>query len=125
MPHLVLLIDDSEVFLNTLAAELGQRGFSTTTATNGAKALNYLCSAAELPCSIVVDLNMPVMDGAEFIRVVRSYVAFKQLPIIVISSQLNFDLRSYQPAHFLAKPFTPDELVAAIRKATTGSHGAV
>lgn len=72
----VLLLDDDPFMLKLLGATLGSLGFTQATAhTCGRAALDWIDSAASAPALILFDLNMPGMDGVEFVRhlVDRSY----------------------------------------------------
>jgi CheY-like chemotaxis protein len=62
----ILLIDDNEDLLDVLAILLGARGFTTIVARNGVEALELLENSPH-PAVILLDLNMPVMDGREFL----------------------------------------------------------
>lgn len=77
----VLVIDDEPMLRRTLADYLDDMGYQTFMAANGAEGLEAL--ALYGPDAVLVDLNMPVMDGYAFIRVARERMP--DLPIIVVS----------------------------------------
>jgi CheY-like chemotaxis protein len=122
----VLLVDDDNIF-NFLGTKLLQRwGIANEihTAGNGKEALDllnrYYMGSSSLPDVILLDLNMPVMDGFSFIE------AFKKLNlprkekvsiIILTSSQDPRDMaraKNMGITHFLSKPLTEEALLNAL-----------
>ncbi len=77
----VLIIDDEPMLRSTLADYLDDSGYETATAANGAEGLDAL--DAFRPDVVMVDLNMPVMDGYDFIRIATERAP--DLPLIVVS----------------------------------------
>ena len=65
---LVLLVDDDRHVRESMSQLLDAKGYSTVQAENGQKALEILKETPHLPCLIVLDLAMPVMDGYRFLR---------------------------------------------------------
>lgn len=63
---LVLIVDDDPGVLSLVRLLLETSGYETMTATNGAEALDRM--RHQLPCLVLLDMNMPVMDGFEFRR---------------------------------------------------------
>jgi CheY-like chemotaxis protein len=78
----VLLVDDEEDFRNLLAFWLKSKGYSVITASNGEEAIKLV--KTEDPAIIFMDLNMPVMDGADALRKLREFN--KEVPVIIISA---------------------------------------
>jgi len=78
----VLLVDDEEDFRNLLAFWLKSKGYSVITASNGEEAVNL--AKTENPAIIFMDLNMPVMDGADALKKLREFN--KEVPVIIISA---------------------------------------
>lgn len=76
--------DDQEIFCNVL------ENISTTiecfTAVNGHEALQKLISGAVKPDLIFLDLNMPLMNGKEFLRAIKKMEGLKQIPVIILST---------------------------------------
>ncbi|MBI2860357.1 MAG: response regulator transcription factor [Chloroflexi bacterium] len=109
----ILLVDDEERLLSFLKLKLKALNYEVATAGNGAEALELV--RAQEPNLLVLDLMMPVMDGFETLRQLRT---FSTTPVIILSARdsdvdklKGFDL---QADDFLSKPFNPDELVARI-----------
>src|SRR5262245_17252919 len=83
----VLAIDDSTVALEMYRLILAQyKGCAFVTAKNGAEALGTL-SRPEPIDLILLDINMPVMNGLEFLRRIRQEESYKDIPVIIISTE--------------------------------------
>ncbi len=109
----VLLVDDEERILNFLKVKLTAMGYGVLTASNGLEAIEQ--AQSQEPDLIVLDVVMPKMGGLETIRQLRT---FTTVPVIFLSGQ---DASTQKIAglslgadDYLAKPFSPDELVARI-----------
>jgi len=111
MPR-VLLIDDDPALMRLMKFTLREEGFNVAQAANGAEGLQGVDS--HRPQAIVLDMQMPVMDGAAFYQELRS--RGDETPVLIISAN---DARASQRAlnadAFLQKPFDPDALVGALR----------
>lgn len=81
-----LVVDDARVARMMIANMMGELGFSVETAEHGEDALAQL-DPTDLPEAIVTDWNMPVMDGAELAKAVRSDPTLRHIPILMISSE--------------------------------------
>ena len=118
----VLAIDDSTVALEMYRLILSQyRGCEFVTARNGAEALGRLARQEPIDL-ILLDINMPVMNGLEFLRWIRNEAAHKEIPVIIISTEgreedtlqgLKLGAQAY-----IRKPFQESELRALIKKIT-------
>lgn len=91
-PYLVLLAEDSPFFQNMVKNYLEQAGFHVELAVNGEEALRKL-KAGLKPDLIITDLEMPVMDGFEFIKNVRSIPEYRDIPIMVLTSLTGEDIK--------------------------------
>ncbi|MFH0846545.1 MAG: response regulator transcription factor [Chloroflexota bacterium] len=109
----VLVVDDEPRILNFLSSKLRVSGYEVLTAANGLEALEQV--QAEEPNLIVLDVLMPKMDGFEMLKELRT---FSSIPVIILSAKgMNTDkIRGLELGadDYLAKPFSPDELVARI-----------
>ena len=106
----VLVVDDDATFLRMMRLTLEQDGLEVTTATNGARALEEL-ERTGAPDVVVLDLEMPEMDGRTFFREMRSrgYTA----PVLILSAyDARKAYRELEADRFMSKPFDPDELLA-------------
>jgi two-component system sensor histidine kinase/response regulator len=109
-PLRILAVDDSDEALELCRRCLESAGHQVATATNGHEALAQLLGK-EPPDVIVLDLLMPVMDGWELLRVLRSYIRFSDVPVVVLSAhQLNHEVD--EMTRFVGKPFRDETLLA-------------
>ena len=117
----VLLIDDnlSDNRMSQIAFE--NIGYYTLFAINGKDAIRKLTRNNELPDLIFLDLNMPVMNGIEFIKEIKTnekYSAYSHIPIIIFTG-LNIKLEKNIQVHIagkVAKPVKSSALKIEIAK---------
>lgn len=116
MAHKILIAEDDRDIIELLALYLGGEGFEILSAENGSDAL-AIAQKEDISVALV-DIMMPVMNGFEFIRELRT---FSQIPVIVLSARdldqdrilgLNIGADAY-----LTKPFNPLEVVAYVKSA--------
>src|SRR5436190_5778708 len=79
----VLVVDDEPDVRNTVAMILEDEGYRVVTARDGREALNKVRS--QLPDAILLDLMMPVLDGAGFLRECRANPECRRVPVLVMS----------------------------------------
>src|SRR5215207_1351620 len=109
----ILCVDDDEDDLffikEVIAAQ--SHSFKIAEAKNGWEAMNYLSAAVDksiLPCLIIMDINMPKMDGKQTINRIRENGQLSRIPIVVFTTSSNSADRTYfeeQGIHFITKPF--------------------
>ena len=108
-----LIVDDSRVLRRILGAYLQQLGFEISEAGHGREALEYLSTSA-CPDVVMVDWNMPEMNGLEFIQAVRSDERFKNLPLVMVTTELEMDhvatALTMGANEYVMKPFTKESL---------------
>ena len=110
----ILIVDDSKTVRNLVAFIMKKEGFTVTTAEDGLDGLEKLYAAEKVDL-IISDVNMPRMDGFTFIRTVREQEAYRDLPIVVLSTegqekdiQLGMSLGANL---YMVKPAQPDKMV--------------
>jgi CheY-like chemotaxis protein len=109
----VLIVDDDASILRMLRVVFRGDGFDVKTATNGREALDAINGFN--PGAIVLDLEMPVMDGREFFRQLRG--RGDGTPVLILSAYGAERARAELGANaFVGKPFEPDELVRAVQQ---------
>ena len=109
----VLVVDDDPDIREVVALVLEDEGFSVETATNGADALTKV--RQNPPSGILLDMMMPVMDGATFLRTWQSEAASRRVPVVVMSAnQKAADALTLGAADFIPKPFDVDDLLRII-----------
>ncbi len=123
MPHRILIVDDDPHIRQLLAFALEKAGFITCEASDGEAALAVATEAA--PDLVVLDINMPRMDGLEVCRRLR---AEGDLPILFLSSRdeeidrvLGIELGADD---YVIKPFSPREVVARVGAILRRARGA-
>ena len=82
----IMVVDDSKTIRNLVAFVLKGEGFKVSTAEDGLDAIEKLYSLDPVDL-IVSDVNMPRMDGFTFIKTIRAQDAYKDIPIIVLSTE--------------------------------------
>ena len=113
----VMVIDDSKTIRRTAETLLSKAGCDVTTATDGFDALAKIADTQ--PAIIFVDIMMPRLDGYQTCALIKNNQAFKQTPVIMLSSKDGlFDRakgRIVGSDQYLTKPFSKDERLSAIR----------
>jgi CheY-like chemotaxis protein len=114
----VLLVDDDPSIRGSLSEYLAGEGFDVLVASHGVEALE-VARRSPRPDVIVLDLLMPIMDGWDFRSAQLAIPDLAPIPVVVLSA-CGFSpgtvLGQLQVEDYLTKPFSPDGLVAAIRK---------
>ena len=82
----IMVVDDSKTIRNLVAFVLKGEGFRVSTAEDGLDAIEKLYGLDPVDL-IVSDVNMPRMDGFTFIKTIRAQDAYKDIPIIVLSTE--------------------------------------
>ena len=117
MSERVLVIDDEASVLDVARAYLEREGFVVETASSGRRGLEL--AERRPPDLIVLDLMLPGMDGLEVCRRLRGDAATAGLPIIMLTAKADEVDRivglELGADDYLAKPFSPKELVARVR----------
>ncbi len=113
----ILVVDDEENMRHMLAAMLSKAGYVVETASDGKDALAKVTSGSY--DYILCDIKMPVMDGMEFLKTARDMLG--QTTVIMMSAYGTIDLAveamKLGAYDFISKPFKPDEVRLAIKKA--------
>ena len=81
----ILVVEDDASNREMLARMLSKEGFSVIEADNGARALEHLAVAK--PSLILLDLMMPVMDGFEFLKIIRGNSELSAIPVIIVTAR--------------------------------------
>lgn len=118
----VLTVDDSRTMQGMLRKALEGAGYDVIQGGDGVEGLEVLEAADPTPNAIITDINMPRMDGFEFIEAVRALEQYKHLPMIVLTTESHPEkkarARAVGATGWIVKPFSTDSLVAAIRRVT-------
>ncbi|MEZ7196168.1 MULTISPECIES: response regulator [Desulfovibrionaceae] len=118
MPKHILIVDDSKTVRNLVAFIMKKEGFKVTTAEDGLDGLEKLYSLSEVDL-IVSDVNMPRMDGLTFIKTVREQAAYRDIPIVVLSTEgQDKDIQTGLTVGanlYMIKPAQPEKLVRNVK----------
>jgi two-component system response regulator MprA len=119
----VLIVEDNDDLRGLLADVLDDAGFEVAAAGNGADALTL--AKRWQPNAIVLDLMMPVMDGAGFLRERQHLPALARVPVLVLTAHPYHHrvLDGLAPTAVLRKPYDLDELIAAVQALCDGETG--
>ncbi len=120
----ILIVDDSPTLrasVNFVLTGGGYNVFQSENGEAGLKMLEDLRKKGERINLIISDVNMPKMNGLEFLRAVKdSKSLFKFIPVIILTTEreeiLKQQGREYGAAGWMTKPFKPDLLLSIIKK---------
>ncbi len=117
----ILVIDDAVAIRQLVSMVLKQDGYETVEACDGSDALKKL-EGHQFDLA-VCDVNMPVMNGIEFLQALKNdaaYGAFKFMPVIMLTTEIGSDIAEKGKAAgakaWLIKPFQPADLIDAVKK---------
>lgn len=118
MKKQILLVDDKPEIAKIIMLYLAQE-YEIKYATNPIEAIKWL-KEGNIPDGIVSDLNMPEMNGEEFLIYLKGNELFKQIPVFILSSveSSNVRIRLFEEGveDFLLKPFNPEELRMRVKR---------
>ncbi|MFI5245387.1 MAG: ATPase, T2SS/T4P/T4SS family [Gemmatimonadales bacterium] len=114
--HKVLLVEDEDSLRRVLKDLLEREGYTVFEAADGVKALSEVDRAA--PDVIVLDLNLPLLDGYGVLSHLRAHAATAEVPVIVLTAKGDEDSEvrvfEFGASDFLTKPFRPRVLSARL-----------
>lgn len=120
MRNKVLSIDDSSTTRKIIKKSIATLGYDFLEASDGASGLEVLSQNANDVCIILLDWNMPGMNGIEFLEAFRSKGAFIGIPIIMVTTEaektnvvkaLKLGVKNY-----ILKPFTDEEIILKVKQ---------
>lgn len=113
----ILAVDDSRTMRDMIRLALEPVGFDVHTADDGMHGIETLDQLN--PDVIITDINMPRMDGFEFISSVRAISKHQVTPILVLTTEAGADLKTKArlagATGWIVKPFDPTKLVKALQ----------
>ncbi len=110
----ILVVDDEFDILTTWRLVLEMEGYEVSTATNGRAALDVARSSK--PDLVITDWMMPHMDGVQLIRELAANETLGKVPVILMSAAANAPQLERPHARFYRKPFSIDDLLAAVKE---------
>jgi CheY-like chemotaxis protein len=122
--QIVLCVDDDpddQLMVMDAILELHPR-LKVASALNGIEALSFLNGAKErdeLPCLVIMDINMPLIDGKQALALIKKDKVLAELPIVLFttsSSQLDKSFAALHRVEFLTKPIKQGELIDTLKQ---------
>jgi DNA-binding response OmpR family regulator len=124
MSKKILVVDDEKKLVTILKGYLEQAGFTVATAYDGQQALTVF--RHEKPALVLLDLNLPIMDGLDVCRALRRE---SSVPVIMLTARVEEADRliglELGADDYIVKPFSPREVVARVRAVLRRSEGEV
>ncbi|WP_257928347.1 chemotaxis sensory histidine kinase [Campylobacter lari] len=118
--YTVLIVDDSKMDRNIMQKSLEPLGVSIVEATNGVEALNMIKSGEHDIDAVLIDIEMPRMDGYTLAGEIRKYSKYKNLPLVAVTSRTSKSdrLRGVEVGmtEYITKPYSPEYLENVVRK---------
>jgi two-component system chemotaxis response regulator CheY len=114
----VLSVDDSGVMRRIIGRTVDVLGYGFLEAANGLEALEVLAKNAEEIALIILDVNMPEMDGFELLRRVKADPKYKNIPVMMLTteSERSRIIEAIQAGavNYICKPFQQEDLTVKI-----------
>ncbi|MCR6577011.1 hybrid sensor histidine kinase/response regulator [Campylobacter insulaenigrae] len=118
--YTVLIVDDSKMDRNIMQKSLEPLGVSVIEATNGVEALNTIKSGEHDIDAVLIDIEMPRMDGYTLAGEIRKYSKYNNLPLVAVTSRTSKSdrLRGVEVGmtEYITKPYSPEYLENVVRK---------
>lgn len=118
--HVVMIVEDDADARTILEELVRDEGFGTLAASNGREALDQLEAAKQraLPCIILLDMMMPVLDGRGFRAAQQVDPELAEIPVVVLSAHVDAAeaAQTLRAAAFLRKPIDLHAVLAVIRR---------
>lgn len=115
----ILIVDDDKTTLKLLSLYMKTKGYSVVTAENGMEAIEKITKESDINF-ILTDLNMPYMDGIEFIKILKTHEEFKKIPVVMITTEADEEEKNkaFQAGadDYLIKPTTADQVSQSIKR---------
>lgn len=116
----VLIVDDSLTDRSIMKKSLKPLGISLTEATNGLEALEIVKNGDDIFDAILIDIEMPKMDGYTLAGEIRKYAKFKNLPLIAVTSRTSKTdrMRGVESGmtEYITKPYSPEYLMNVVKR---------
>jgi len=118
MPKRILVVDDEPDILKVIAVRLKAQGYEILTAVDGKEALDLI--QQQRPDLVLLDLRLPVMDGYEVCRRMKSDDDLKDIPVIILTAtvpeKLAQKMEELKANDYMTKPFIPENLLEKVKK---------
>ena len=115
----IIFVDDSETALAATKMVVASLPVESHSFLSGQEALNAI-NAGTIPDLVITDLNMPGMNGFEFLEALRLLESTKRVPTLMLTTETSGDMKAKGKAlgltGWIVKPFNPSQLKAAITR---------
>ena len=126
MTERILIVDDQREIVDLTEMVLGDAGFETVGVSSGVDALDHL--ARQRFDLVLLDINMPEMDGWETLRLLRADHDLDDVPVVMFSvkGELHDKVAGMQEGatDYITKPFVVDQLLERVERILESAHGA-
>ena len=109
--HTILVVDDDPAFCELYRMALRLEGFAVVTASNGIEALRSI--EQQVPSLVVLDINMPYLDGWAVLRELEAHAGTRLTPVIIVTGT-DVQRTAEGAAAVLKKPVLPDQVLPLI-----------
>ena len=118
----ILVVDDDPIMRELLRIHLSNAGYEVSVAQDGVE--GGYAVLRNRPDLIISDVNMPHLDGFEFIAAVREEAEFRSIPVIFLTSATEAEYRGRElgAIAYLAKPVRADKLLALVAEHVEGGR---
>ena len=121
MAKTILVVDDSASLRRVVSLALTAAGYDIIEAGDGVEGLKKLAELAGKKVHLIIsDVNMPRMDGIEFVTELKKQSAFKFTPVIMLTTEGDDEIkmagRNAGAKAWIIKPFNPDQMLNAVSK---------
>ncbi len=115
----ILIVEDDDQLREILQIVLREEGFTVETVPDGQVAIDYMEKAKReggLPAMIILDLNMPIVDGWRVAAWLNADIGLREIPVIVTSAtrEQGEHAKSLHADAYLVKPFSTDEILGVV-----------
>lgn len=110
---MILIVDDEQVFRNAMTVALSKEGYQIETAANGQRALEIL--KTQTPDLILLDLNMPQMDGTQFLYTLRNDLKL-EIPCIVLTNLSEGPTQGHVQDYLIKSNVSLSDIIAKVRE---------
>ena len=118
MAKKVLTVDDSSSVRKLVEFTLKTKGFGVSSAGNGLEALELM--SKERFDAVILDINMPQMNGLEFLQKIRADNTFASIPVVMLTTEGQDEDKdkaiSLGATAYIVKPFKPTQLLSLLEK---------
>ena len=116
-PKSILIVDDDVSLVGLVKFQLEAKGYRVLTAYDGVEGLDVL-KAIVPPALIILDINMPKMNGIQFYQQILTSYNHPRYPVLVLTSRVEFEeiFKDVAAAGFVAKPFLVEKLIAEVER---------